>query len=172
MEFETPRLTVRRIGPSDYDTMFEVYGDPRLMTYVGDGHPISPEDCARWIEVTQDNYQKRGYGLFTVESLAFSEHVGFVGVTHPGGQPLPEIKYVLRQKFWAQGLAQELVQATCAHATLTWNLDRIIATVHPDNTVSNKVLEKCGFQRIQDITDPDGSQTWVWEFRARLDDHS
>lgn len=165
MEFETERMRVRRITQADYDLMFEVYSDPHLMRFVGDGSPITAEDCSRWIGITHRNYEIRGYGLFLVESRD-GEHLGFVGVTHPGGQPEPEIKYVLRQEAWGKGLAQELVAATCAHACQAWRLESIIATVHPDNAVSSRVLAKCGFVQLADRLDEDGTASCVWEFRS------
>ena len=164
MEFATDRMRVRRIEGSDLNAMLEVYGDLELMRFVGDSSAISPEDCARWIDITLDNYEKRGYGLFLVEALDSGEHLGFVGITHPGGQIEPEIKYVLRREHWGKGLAQELVAATCGHAHQVWNLEVIIATVHPDNDVSHHVLQKAGFIRVADRVDEDGT-TVVWEHR-------
>lgn len=166
MEFTTERLQVRRIAPSDYSLMMEVYGDLELMRFVGDSTAISAEDCSRWIDITLDNYAKRGYGLMLVESLGTGQHLGFVGLTHPGGQPEPEIKYVLRKEHWRKGLAQELVAGTCAHAHGVWGLDTVIATVHPDNHVSNHILAKCGFVRRTDLENEDGSTTFLWEHRS------
>ncbi len=163
MVFATDRLQVRRIERTDYDSMLEVYGDLELMRYVGDGSAITQEDCSRWIDVTLDNYRRRGYGLFVVESGEPLQHVGFVGLTHPGGRSDPEIKYVVRAKYSGNGLAQELLAGTCAHAHREWGLERIIATVHPDNQVSNHILRKCGFLRLADQVNEDGSVTFVWE---------
>jgi RimJ/RimL family protein N-acetyltransferase len=164
MEFATGRMRVRRIGPLDYEAMMEVYGDLELMRYVGDSSAIAPEDCARWIHITLENYEKRGYGLFLVEALDSGEHLGFVGITHPGGQIEPEIKYVIRREHWGKGLAQELVAATCGHAHAVWNLEVVIATVHPENDVSNHVLQKTRFTRVANRVDEDGT-TVVWEHR-------
>jgi len=165
MEFATDHLRVRRIVPSDYDAMFDVYSDLELMRYVGDATAISPEDCARWIEITLNNYENRGYGLLLVEDRTAGNHVGFVGITHPGGQPEPEIKYVLRKEHWGMGLAQELLRGTCEHAHKVWQLEVLIATVHPENATSNYILQKLGFQPRADTFNEDGSRTLVWEHR-------
>lgn len=159
---QTERLVVRRITPDDYDPMMSVYGDLELMRFVGDGSAITAEDCARWIDITLANYAKRGYGLFLVESALDGSLAGFIGLTHPGGQPEPEVKYVLRQPLWGQGLASEVVSALCRHARTTWGLNEVIATVAPENSASHRVLAKCGFTRWEDRQNEDGSTTVVW----------
>jgi len=158
----TERLVIRRITPDDYDAMMSVYSDLELMRFVGDSSAITAEDCARWIDITLDNYSKRGYGLFLMESASDGSLVGFIGLTHPGGQPEPEVKYVLRQPLWGQGLAAEAVGALCTHARSTWGLTEVIATVAPENTASHRVLAKCGFSRSEDLHNEDGSTTVVW----------
>lgn len=166
MVFETRRMHVRRIVPTDLDAMMAVYADLTLMRYVGDGTAMSLEDGVRWVDITLANYEKRGYGLFLVECREGGGHVGFVGLTHPGGQEEPEIKYVIRPEFGGQGMAQELVAGTCAFGFERMGLTTIIATVHPDNAASNHILAKCGFARRPDRVEEDGAVTWVWELRA------
>ncbi len=39
----------------------------------------------------------------------------------------------------------------------------MIATIHPDNAPSQHVLVKCGFTRLGDRQNEDGSLTQVWE---------
>ena len=162
--FETERLAVHRIGPNDYDAMMEVYGDVELMQYVGDGSPITPEDCKRWIDITIDNYQKRGYGLFIVMSKEELGLIGFLGITHPNSQPEAEIKYVIKQSRWRQGFAQELIAGACKFAETKLRLNELIATVHPDNLASLHILAKVGFVRQPDIQHDDGSMTVLWKY--------
>ena len=57
--FETPRLLGRRLEPQDLEPMLAVYGDLEAMRFVGDGTALSREDCARWLAVTAENYEKR-----------------------------------------------------------------------------------------------------------------
>ena len=47
--FETERLRVRRIGPSDEAMMFAVYRDPIAARWVDDGLPIEREEVLPWI---------------------------------------------------------------------------------------------------------------------------
>lgn len=164
----TPRTVIRKISEADFDDMLSVYGDLELMRYVGDSTAISEEDCRRWIPITFANYQKRGYGLFKITSPANGECMGFVGLTHPGDIPDPEIKYVLKKEHWGQGLAQEVIRVVTEAGLSQFGLKRIIATIDPDNAASMHLIQKCGYVRVDDVIDEEGSITAVFEVSAPL----
>lgn len=68
--FYTERLVVRRWRDSDLLALVAVYGDADAMHWVGDSKPITQEQCVRWLQVTQANYDERAYGMFAVEEIA------------------------------------------------------------------------------------------------------
>ena len=112
--FETSRLLGRHLEPGDLGAMLEVYGDADAMRWVGDGQPLEESQCARWLEVTENNYRLRGYGMSTLVERASGEVVGFCGLVHPGGQSEAEIKYALKRRYWGLGLATEAARAMLA----------------------------------------------------------
>lgn len=164
--FETARLSCRRWRRDDLDALFAVYADPLAMRFVGDGQPITREQCHEWLDVTERNYAQRGYGMFALEDRTSGTVVGFCGLVHPGGQEEPEVKYAFRRSVWGRGLASEMVPALLAHGNQTHGLTRIIATVAPGNEPSQRVLLKAGAVRQPDRVNGDGSTTWVYEWHA------
>lgn len=146
--FETPRLTCRRWRASDEDMLFSVYSDEEVSRYIGDGQPISREECRAWLDVTATNYRTRGYGMFALEEKPDGQVVGFCGLVHPGGQPDPEVKYAFFNSHWGQGLASEMVPALLRFGHETFDLGRIIATVDDNNHASSRVLEKSGMRFV------------------------
>ncbi len=162
--FETERLICRRWIASDFETLFEVYSDAEAMRWVGDGEPISREQCAQWFRVTEANYVKRGYGMFTVESRATGKVIGFCGLVHQGGQVEAEIKYAYLRSCWGQGIATEAVFAMLAYGLEVHGLLRIIATVDPDNLASQGVLLKAGMVLAHIRAEEDGTRTNVYEW--------
>lgn len=162
--FVSERLLFRRFGADDVDAMVAIYGDRETMTYVGDANTLAAKDCFQWIEITDRNFELRGYGMAALEDRASGEVVGFMGIVHPGQQLAPEIKYAFRRDHWGQGYATEAVAAMVGHARSRWGFDRIVATVHPGNTASQRVLEKVGFGRVRDRVEEDGPVTQVWEW--------
>ncbi|MFT7464088.1 MAG: RimJ/RimL family protein N-acetyltransferase [Pseudohongiellaceae bacterium] len=164
--FTTDRLLARQITAADLPTMLAVYGDREAMRWVGDGEPLTAESCARWLEVTENNYRTKGYGMSTLEERASGQVVGFCGLVHPGGQSEAEIKYALLRRFWGLGLATEAARGMLAYGTATFGLAHIIATVALEHTASHHVLGKAGLAKGRLITQDDGSQTQVFTWQG------
>ena len=163
--FETPRLVGRRLGPEDLDAMAAVYGDLEAMRYVGDGTALTREDCERWIAVTAENYEKRGYGMFALVERRTGQVVGFGGLIHfagHGGEP--EIKYALLRSAWGRGLATEAARALLDFAR-DRGLGKVIATVDPQHGASQRVLAKAGMERGEVRDEEDGTQTQMYYWR-------
>ena len=164
--FQTARLRVRRWIAQDLQALEDVYGDRDAMRWVGDGEPLSRLQCEEWLQVTDANYRKLGYGMFTVEARGTGAVVGFCGLVHPGGQPDVEVKYAFLRSYWGQGLATEAVAALLAFAGEILGIEHVIATVAPDNTASHRVLAKARMTQRSPRHNPDGSITHVYEWRA------
>lgn len=166
--FQTARMSCRRWLPSDLDALEAVYGDPQVVRWVGDGTPLPRSGCEAWLKVTESNYQKRGYGMFTLEDRESGEIVGFCGLVHPGGQPEAEIKYALLPAYWGQGLASEAVPALLAYGAQHHKLTHIIATVDPENLASQRVLLKAGMSKGELVQNDDGTLTQFFEWHNEL----
>ncbi len=163
--FSTARLRCRRWLATDFDALYAVYSDPEGARWVGDGQPITRNEARGWFEVTAQNYATRGYGMFALDNLADDSTVGFAGLVHPDNQTDAEIKYAFLQSHWGQGLASELVPALLAYGARSHDLERIIATVAPENLASQRVLLKAGMRFVETFVDDDGdtTQLYVWE---------
>lgn len=164
---ETLRAKIEEIGLGDVDDMHLVYGDPRVVRYVDCGEPLDRAGCVRWVEVTEQNVLTRGYGMCIVRCRVTREMIGFIGLVHPGGQDLPEIKYALSPRWWGRGFASELVAGLTAYGFQQLGMGRIIATVHPENSASVRVLERCGFGLHEQRTNEDGTCTLVYALSHR-----
>jgi RimJ/RimL family protein N-acetyltransferase/uncharacterized protein involved in tolerance to divalent cations len=164
--FETPRLLGRRLEPADHAAMLAVYGDAEGMRYVGEGRPLTAAECERWIAVTAENYRTRGYGMFALVEKATGALVGFCGLVHPRQQVEPELKYAFLRSAWGRGLATEAARGLLAHAASGLGLATVMATVDPEHTVSQRVLEKAGMTRGGRRGNDDGTQTQLYRWTA------
>lgn len=165
--FLTRRLGCRRLATTDYDALYGVYSDGEAMRWVGDGKPITHAQCKLWIRVTGENYARRGYGMFALEERATGNVIGFCGLVHPDNQPEPEIKYALLRSCWRRGLASEVVPSLLSYGAAKHGMNRIIATVAPENAASLRVLAKAGMRFVDTRADADGSITHVYEWLPR-----
>lgn len=162
--FVTARLHARRWHAGDLDALVAVYGDAQAMRYVGDGQPLTRAGCEEWLAVTRANYEKRGYGMLALAEAASGAVVGFAGIVHPGGQAEPEVKYAFRRSHWGMGLATEAVSALLRHARDELGLSGIIATTHPENTASHRVLVKAGMAPAELLVDEDWRMTQFFRY--------
>jgi RimJ/RimL family protein N-acetyltransferase len=164
--FETERMIARHLVESDVDSLYAVYSDPVGCRWVGDGKPITMEQCVQWVEVTRQNYKKRGYGMYAVDCKETGGTVGFCGLVHPGNQEAAELKYALRSECWGKGLASELALGALTYGTQQFQLDRVIATIAPENNASIRVACKIGMNRLEPIREVDGSLIELFEYRS------
>jgi len=164
--FETPRLRCRRWAPEDLVALMAVYGDRDAMRWVGDGEPLTHDECERWLDVTARNYAQRGYGMFALEERASGRVVGFVGLVHPGGQAQAEVKYAFAREHRGRGLATEAVRAMLDSAQVRFGIAEVVATVAPGNLASQRVLAKAGMRLREERANDDGSRTLVYAWMA------
>jgi RimJ/RimL family protein N-acetyltransferase len=162
--FETERLQGRKLTPDDLQAMLEVYGDADAMRWVGDGSPLTLDGAKQWIEVTENNYHKRGYGMFALVEKSSGNVIGFCGIVHPGGQQEAEVKYAFLRSHWGQGFATEAVRDLIDYGNRQHGLTYLIATVAPEHLASQNVLAKVGMLKGEVRIDEDGSQTQVFEW--------
>lgn len=164
--FTTDRLLCRRWLRQDKEALLGVYGDSQTVRWVGDGSPLTSEQAESWFSVTENNYQKRGYGMFTLQSRQDGQIVGFAGIVHPDNQQEPEIKYALHRDHWGKGLGSELVAGLIVYARVKLGLSELIATVDPDNQASRRILEKSGMQHEDIVDDENGRKTLIYRLRG------
>ena len=143
--------------------MVAIYGDREAMRYVGDSEPLNAEGCAYWVEVTDRNFSMRGYGMIALADRESGEVIGCAGIVHPGQQEEAEVKYAFRSDCWGKGYATEAVSGLIKFARECWDVGRIIATTHPGNNASERVLAKVGFTHRRDRVNEDQTITRVWE---------
>ncbi|TAG78387.1 MAG: N-acetyltransferase [Burkholderiales bacterium] len=164
--FSTKRLDVRRWRDDDLPHLESVYGDSDAMRYVGDGAPITREECVHWLGVTARNFEKRGYGMAALVEQASKTVIGFCGLVHPGQQTEVEIKYALKRAHWGCGFATEAVAGMLEWGARVFGMSKIIATTAPENFASHRVLLKCGMKKGILREDKDGEQTQLFIWRS------
>lgn len=164
--FSTGRIVARALTSSDQGDLFAVYGDRIAMRWVGDGAPLSLEQCVHWIGVTRRNYAARGYGMYALVHRQSGQSLGFIGLVHPDQQPEPELKYAFRRSCWGQGLATEAAIGLLHYSRHALGITRVVATVAPENQASRRVLEKIGMHPIKTYRDADGLPTCLYAWEA------
>lgn len=143
---ETDRLFIRQLRPDDLDEFWAVCGDPEVMRHVGDGRPLTREQTQAWIEKSQENYRKYGFGCMAVVAREGGRLVGYCGLVSPTGDGAAELVYAFRKQCRGKGLASEAAGAMLEFGLRRCGLKRIVATIDPDNRASVRVACKLGMR--------------------------
>ncbi|MFN7930135.1 MAG: GNAT family N-acetyltransferase [Blastocatellia bacterium] len=143
---ETDRLFLRELTPTDFDMMFEIFGDAETMLYYP--QPFSREMLETALQRQYKSYAENGYGLWAVILKSENKFIGDCGLLQQeveGVQEL-EVGYHVNRKFWGQGFAPEAAKACFDYAFDVLGRQRMISMIRPENLPSRRVAEKNGLQ--------------------------
>ena len=147
MIIETSRLTIRHFLESDIDALYKIMKKPEVM-YAWE-HGFTEDEVQDWISYQQARYQKDGYGYFAViakESGVLIGQAGLLG-NEIGGESIVEIGYIFDDAVWGQGYAIEASRACVDLAFQRFGIDKLYATIRPENEASAKVAVKLGMKK-------------------------
>jgi RimJ/RimL family protein N-acetyltransferase len=153
----TKRLTLSLFEEADFDAVYEIWRDERVMRHCGGVTTKSDEFSAF------SRYLRRGReGGLTIYLLRLQEThdvVGIAGFNPPRADSDAELVVHLKPEFWRSGMAKEACLAVLDIAKKRTDLRVLGATVENDNLASIRLLESLGFANPVDITDPDSQKT-------------
>ena len=146
---ETLRLAMREFTPDDFDDLFGLDTDPRVMKYISRGKPATRaevENSLRRILRYPTLYPD--LGIWHTSRRDTGAFIGWFSLKYAGKSPDIEIGYRLRHDAWGQGYATEGATALAHYGFDDLGLQRIIGVTHPGNKASQNVLLKAGLADI------------------------
>lgn len=123
-------------------------------------------DCQENIHMTIDFFQETGYyppwiGYFVKKDNVLVGAAAFKG---PPRDNKVEIAYGTFDNFQHRGIGSNICKLLVELSLKTDpNID-IRARTLPENTYSNKVLEKNRFELLGVVMDPEDGEVWEWEY--------
>jgi ribosomal-protein-alanine N-acetyltransferase len=144
----TERLTLEPVSPEDAAFVLELLNDPGWIMNVGD-RGVRDLDAARAYIV-----ERFGKSLWLVARDDRGAPLGMCGLIDREELDHPDIGYAFLERHSGQGYATEAAAALLDHARETLGLEAVVAITAPDNTASQRVLEKIGLRFVQMIDVP------------------
>jgi RimJ/RimL family protein N-acetyltransferase len=160
---ETDRLLLRPMAASDIDPLLTIFADPVVMAAF-DTQPFDREQMAQWVQRNLDHQHQHGYGLFSVLLKSNNLLIGDCGLEQlevPDGQAA-ELGYDFRSDYWTQGYATEAATAVHEYAFQQLQLPRLISLIRQSNLASQRVAEKIGMRRVEELVRY-GTPYWLYE---------
>jgi ribosomal-protein-alanine N-acetyltransferase len=154
----SPRLTYERVSLATLHEFHALVVDAHVRRYLMDDTIFPLEWSEERVRDSEALFARRGVGLWLTREQESGALVGFCGFLElPSVHPDPQLVYALIEPFTGQGYATEMGQAAIAEARGQQGFDEIIAAADEVNTVSLRVLEKLGFDKIGSMPGPLGS---------------
>lgn len=146
---ETERLILRSWRREDLPLFAAINSDPRVMKYFP--APLTDAETESFYHRIQDEFERKGWGLYAVELKASGEFIGYVGLHEIGFEapftPGVEIGWRLAADCHNRGYATEAA-AEVLKLAKAYGLAKIYSFTAEINKPSERVMQKLGMKRI------------------------
>jgi ribosomal-protein-alanine N-acetyltransferase len=167
---ETAHLRLRPYAPEQLLALFDGVAqfEARFGMPLADGMReffVSDEVSPAWLELLRASTVADPWTLgFAVIHRADECVIGSAGFKGPPDDDgIVEIAYGIAPGYQRRGYATEAAAALVSFALERVDVRTIRAHTLPEPNASTRVLAKCGFQQLGEVTDPEDGQVWRWE---------
>ncbi len=145
---ETKRILLRKIKEQDAEAIFNLASHPEVIKHTAALELVkTKEDAVALINLMMERYEMDLPTRWAMVDKASNMVIGICGfVAYNSSFCRGEIGYALNYEYWGKGFATEAAQAVIQFGFEHMNLNRIEATVDPDNHGSVHVIEKVGMK--------------------------
>jgi RimJ/RimL family protein N-acetyltransferase len=151
IEFETPRLRLRRWIDADREPFAAMNADPAVMEFFP--APQSRETSDASIDIWQSQFAAHGWSNWAAELRDSGRFIGFVGLSVPRRvlpcSPCVEIGWRLAREAWGRGLASEAARGALRVGFERLGLQEIVSFTALANGRSRAVMERIGMRNAQ-----------------------
>ena len=157
---ETNRFYLRTFQETDAFHLFSLNSDCEVLKYTGDVPFETVDDALEFIK-NYRAYLDFGMGRWAVILKENNAFLGWCGLKYNPKTEQVDLGFRFFQKYWNKGYATEASKAWLEYGFNTMKIKTMNAYTHAQNGASNHVLQKVGFQFIEDYPDTHGV-TWKW----------
>src|SRR5262245_18377574 len=144
---ETLRLELGAFVEGDFEDVYRLDSDPRVMKYIADGKPSTRDAAAQRLE-RFIRYPRlyADLGAWRASRRENGAFVGWFALNYAGKSTDIEVGYRLLPAAWGRGLATEGAKALVHYGFDDLVLNRIIGVTHPGNKASQRLRPKAGLR--------------------------
>ena len=148
MNIKTSRLTIKTFSPNMAQSVYENSQDDDTRRFVPDEVYDSVEEAHEAIEFLMSRYDSAdGPFVYPIITNDGGKKIGYVQLCKLEDGTW-EIGYHIAKDFTGKGYATEAVKAFLPVMAKKLNIKEVYGISLAENTVSVRVLEKCGFTKI------------------------
>lgn len=158
---ETDRLIIREIEPTDVDAFQELVDHPQFHYYYFDGSRARTEAFVNEAIETRkagERGELRRSFMMAVEHKITGTLLGHVTVDMLDKAPDDyDLAYFIHPDHWGRGYATEAAAGFLKALFNTVAPEQVVATAHPENVASRKLLKHVGFKETGEVTQIDSA---------------
>lgn len=164
---ETERLIMRMILHEDAEALFDMDKNPDVHKYLWQKPYKNIAEIHEYIRYIRKQYEENGIGRFSTLIKETNELIGWTGIKYindhveNGKTNFYDYGYRLNEKFWNKGYATEASKAWLDYGFNQMNIKEMNAYTHSENGASNHILQKVGFNFVENYQDKN-DVTWKW----------
>jgi RimJ/RimL family protein N-acetyltransferase len=144
---KTRRLQLRTWTIYDAPDALAFWADFEVMKFIGSGRTLGDLDTVRHAILRAiAAQQSQGFCLWPVVEMSSGHLIGCSGFHAVEASSDLELAIHFARACWGNGYATEAATACVEYAFKTLGASRIVASTHPENVASIRVLEKVGFE--------------------------
>jgi RimJ/RimL family protein N-acetyltransferase len=149
----TGRLVLRPESLADFEDVFAMHRDPEVMRFVASRAPLrwTREEALERHRTVVETQSRIDFGAVTIVLAESGRYLGWCALApepHVGDW---EIGFRLARWAWGRSFAVEASREVLRIGFQEKGRSRIVATAHPGNVRSHRVLEKLGMARVGEI---------------------
>lgn len=147
--YQSPRIIIREFLPQEQQTFLALFKDNQVTEYLPE---TSPERYVEMFNELLENYKKKNLSRWAIFDSINNNFIGMCVArifVHDTSQI--EIGYVLSRAYWGKGIATEVCKAITQYSFANTNTNEVVAITDLDNTGSQNVLQKAGFERLNNL---------------------
>jgi len=153
--FETERLLLRELLPSDAESMFRLDSNAEVHKYLGRNPVTDISQIHNVIANIRQQYLDNGIGRWAVILKETNEFIGWSGIKIEknvnGHERFYDLGYRFIEEYWGKGYAFESAKAFVDFGFNEMKIPVLNACADVNNLGSRKVLEKCGLQPMNEF---------------------
>lgn len=147
MILETPQLQLREFKIEDANFLLELLNTPNWLKYIGDRKVKTLADAEVYLRNgSLKSYIENGFGFYLVLEKTTQKPIGMCGFIKRAELENIDMGFALLPEYIGKGHGYEIAKATLRFGFEILQFKKIIAIVNPDNTPSNALIKKLGFE--------------------------
>jgi ribosomal-protein-alanine N-acetyltransferase len=161
---ETERLLLRRLDENDFEEVLALRGNPQVMKFIPKPLAKTKDDALAHIAMIEDKIVNNTGINWGITINGNSKIIGIIGIfkIYPENHRA-EIGYMCLPQYNGQGYVTEAIKAVVTYGFDQMNLHSIEAIIDPDNTASERVLQKNGFVKEAHILENELWEGKYWD---------